>query len=292
MSSFNIILPSFCIQGDTSSNGLSYNEDRLEHIILSNGILFLIIIDGHGGDECAKLIQSNIYNMIDILFTSIDITNIQEIYDQIKNLYCELDKLTHNIQSGACISIITKLPNNYLFLSYLGDCRTYIFYNTQLVYVSKDHDPSDEYEGKQVKLRGGRVTFFNGPRLSGKLGISRALGDCEIKGVGKEPEIKLFSPDMWTHFLVNSDCLTDAIRQKYISNEPSYDENGIPCVSPLHILQQEAEPNVTEELSILITNYMVNSCSINEALENIIKILIEIAKTYPDNYSIILGSLL
>jgi serine/threonine protein phosphatase PrpC len=292
MSSFNISLPSFYIQGDTSSNGLSYSEDGIERIILQNGIIFLIVIDGHGGNECLKLIQSNIYNMIDILFTSIDITNIQEIYDQIKNLYCELDKLTHNIQSGACISIITKLPNNYLFLSYLGDCRTYIFNNTQLVYISKDHDPSDEYEGKQVKLRGGRVTFFNGPRLSGKLGISRALGDCEIKGVGKEPEIRLFSPDMWTHFLVNSDCLTDAIRQKYISNEPSYDENGIPCVSPLHILQQEAEPNVTEELSILITNYMVNSCSINEALENIIKILIEIAKTYPDNYSIILGSLL
>ena len=52
------------------------------------------------------------------------------------------------------------------------------------------------------------------------------------------------------------------------------------------------EPNVTEELLTIITNYMVNSSSINEALENIIKILIEKAKTYPDNYSIILCSLL
>ena len=95
-----------------------------------------------------------------------------------------------------------------------------------------------------------------------------------------------------THFLINSDCLTDAIRQKYISHEPSYDENGILCISPFHILQQEAEPNVTEELSTIVTNYMINSSSIYEAIENIIKILIEKAKTYPDNYSIILGSLL
>lgn len=292
MSSFNINLHSLCIQGDTSPNGLSYNEDRIEHIILSNGIIFLIVIDGHGGDECVKTIQENIYNIINVLFNSIDITNNQEIYDKIKQMYRELDNITKNIQSGACISIVTKLPNNYLFVSHLGDCRVYIFNKTQLIFISKDHDPSDEYEGKQVKLRGGRVTFFNSPRLSGKLGVSRALGDCEIKGVGKEPEIKLFSHDMWTHFLVNSDCLTDAIRQKYISNEPSYDENGFPCLSPLHILQQEAEPNVTEELSIIITNYMVNSSSKNEAIENIIKILIEKAKTYQDNYSIILGSLL
>ena len=62
MSSFNINLHSLCIQGDTSSNGLSYNEDRIEHIMLSNGIIFLIVIDGHGGDECVKIIQGNIFN--------------------------------------------------------------------------------------------------------------------------------------------------------------------------------------------------------------------------------------
>jgi serine/threonine protein phosphatase PrpC len=292
MSSFNISLPSFYIQGDTSSNGLSYSEDRIEHIILPNGIIFLIVIDGHGGDECVKLIQSNIYNIIDILFNSVDLINIQEIYEKIKNLYCELDQLTHNIQSGACISIVTKLPNNYLFVSNLGDCRTYIFNKTELVFISKDHDPSDEYEKQQVKLRGGRVTFFNGPRLSGILAVSRALGDCQIKGVGKEPEIKIFSPNMWTHFLINSDCLTDSIRKKYISSEPSFDENGNLCISPFHILQQEAEPNVTEELSNLITSNISSASSTVEAIENIIQNLIENGKTYPDNYSIIIGALI
>ena len=280
------------IQGDTSSNGLSYNEDRIEHIILPNGIIFLIVIDGHGGDECVKIIHDNIYNIIDMLFSSIDITNIQEIYDKINHMYCELVNITNNIQSGACISIVTKLPNNYLFVSHLGDCRIYIFNKTQIIFISKDHDPSDEYEGKQVKLRGGRVTFMNGPRLSGKLGVSRAFGDYEIKGVGKEPDIKIFTPTSWTHFLINSDCITDSIRKKYLSLEPSYDEYGNVYISPMHILQQEAEPNVTEELSSIITNYILNSSSIIEAIENIIENLIQIAKTYPDNYSIIIGSLM
>jgi serine/threonine protein phosphatase PrpC len=292
MSSFNISLPSFYIQGDTSSNGLSYSEDGIERIILQNGAIFSIVIDGHGGNECLKLIQANIYNIIDILFNSIDITNIQEIYDQIKNLYCELDQLTHNIQSGACISIVIKLPNNYLFVSHLGDCRTYIFNNAQLIFKSKDHDPSDENEAKQVKLRGGRVTFMNGPRLSGKLAVSRALGDCQIKGVGKEPEINIFTPTSWTHFLINSDCITDSIRQKYISLEPTCDEDGNVYISPMHILQQEAEPNVTEELSNLITSYISSASSTVEAIENIIQNLIENGKTYPDNYSIIIGALI
>jgi serine/threonine protein phosphatase PrpC len=280
------------IQGDTSSNGLSYNEDRIEHIILPNGIIFLIVIDGHGGDECVKIIQDNIYNIINMLFSSTDITNIQEIYDKINHMYCELVNITNNIQSGACISIVTKLPNNYLFVSHLGDCRIYIFNKTQIIFISKDHDPSDEYERKQVKLRGGRVTFINGPRLSAKLGVSRALGDCEIKGVGKEPDINIFTPTSWTHFLMNSDCVTDSIRKKYISSEPSYDEDGNVYISPMHILQQEAEPNVTEELTGIITNNILNTSSIVEAVENIITNLIENAKTYPDNYSIIIGALI
>lgn len=292
MTSFNIKLPSIYIQGDTSSNGLSYNEDRIEHIILPNGIIFLIVIDGHGGDECVKIIHNNIYNIIDMLFSSIDITNIQVIYDKINHLYCELDNITNNIESGACISIVTKLPNNYLFVSHLGDCRTYIFNKTQLIFISKDHDPSDEYEAKQVKLRGGRVTFVNGPRLSGKLAVSRAFGDCQIKGVGKEPEINIFAPNSWTQFVINSDCITDSIRQKYISSEPTYDEDGNVYMSPMHILQQEAEPNVTEELSKIIRNYILNSSSIYEAIENIIENLIKNAKTYPDNYSIIIGTLI
>ena len=133
---------------------------------------------------------------------------------------------------------------------------------------------------------------MNGPRLSGKLAVSRALGDCQIKGVGKEPEINIFTPNSWTHFLINSDCITDSIRQKYITSEPTCDEDGNVYISPMHILQQEAEPNVTEELSNLIISYISSASSMVEAIENIIQNLIENGKTYPDNYSIIIGALI
>ena len=77
-----------------------------------------------------------------------------------------------------------------------------------------------------------------------------------------------------------------------ISSEPSFDENGNLCISPFHILQQEAEPNVTEELSSIINYYILNTPLISKAIENIIENLIQKAKNYPDNYSIIIGSLM
>ena len=276
---------SFTLKGQTSPNGRPYNEDRC-CIFVHENITFIFVLDGHGGDICVNKIYESLHDIIAIIFFSLDLSDIQQIINANKQIYIELDELTKDYESGCCMAMIIILPDNTMIASHLGDCKIYVF-NHNILYISQDHDPLSEMA--EVRKRGGRVSLINGPRLVGGLGVARAFGDKNIKGVGREPEIQIIGRD-WNQFMLTSDCLTDSLTNMKISKDQIFDEEGYPVEVPLHEKQKNAEPAVTEEIIKIFSLAIKNTETKYEAVEECMNELIKVAEKFPDNYSIVCGS--
>ena len=272
----------YTLKAVSSPNSRPYDEDRLR-VLACREATFIIILDGHGGDQCVITITNSLEEIIARIFTFLDFTDIQLLLDATSQVYSELAELTNECESGSCMAMAIILPDNTMIASHLGDCRIYVF-NHQIKYISQDHDPISDKDG--VRVRGGRVSLLNGPRLVGGLAVARAFGDKNIKGVGREPTIHLIGRN-WNQFLITSDCLTDAINRTKISHEPSLDEDGYPVIIPLHEKQATVEPLVTEEIVRIFSSAIIGTETKDEAMSICLASFVGLAKTFPDNYSIV-----
>jgi serine/threonine protein phosphatase PrpC len=275
----------YTLKASSSPNSRPYNEDRL--IILScREAIFIIILDGHGGDQCVNIITDSLEAIIARIFTFLDFTDIQLLLDATAQVYSELADLTKDCKSGSCMAMAIILPDNTMIASHLGDSRIYVF-NHEIMYISQDHDPISDNEG--VRARGGRVSLMNGPRLVGGLAVARTFGDKDIKGVGREPTIHIVGRD-WNQFFITSDCCTDAINRTKISHEQLLDDEGLPVEIPLHQKQAAAEPAVTEEIVRIFSSALLSTETKYQAMGACIDAFIKLAETFPDNYTIVCGS--
>jgi serine/threonine protein phosphatase PrpC len=282
---FEFTSSTYTLKAVSSANSRPYDEDRFRFLVC-RGAVFIIVLDGHGGDTCVNIITVSLEEIIDRIFTLTDFSDNQQVLDAIEQFYSELINLTNECESGSCMAMVMILPDNIMIASHLGDSRIYVF-NHEIVYISQDHDPISDMDG--VKARGGRVSLMNIPRLVGGLAVARAFGDKSIKGVGRQPTIHLVGKN-WNQFMITSDCLTDAINRTKISTEPSLDDNGFPVIIPYHEKQAAAEPAVTEEIVRIFSSAILGTETKNEAIGVCLASFVALAKTFPDNYSIVCGS--
>jgi len=286
--SFEFTSSPYTLKAISSANGRPYDEDRFRFLVCK-GATFIIVLDGHGGDTCVNIITSSLEEIIARIFTLLDFTDIQLMLNATEQMYTELTNITNESTSGSCMAMVIILPDNTMIASHLGDSRIYVF-NHQIMYISQDHDPISDKDG--VRARGGRVSFLNGPRVVGGLAVARAFGDKDIKGVGRQPTIKLIGKD-WNQFLITSDCLTNAINTNERNTnpiEPQLDNEGYQIHKPIHELQAEAEPAVTEKIIKIFSSALIGTETKEEAMSVCVASFVEQAKTYPDNYTIVCGS--
>jgi serine/threonine protein phosphatase PrpC len=284
--SFNFTKQSYTLKAVSSANVRPYDEDRFRLLACKDAI-FIIVLDGHGGDTCVKIITESLEAIIARIFTFLDFSDIQQMLDATTQVYRELVNITNECDSGSCMAMVMILPDNTMIASHLGDCRIYVF-NHEIKYISQDHDPITEKDA--VRARGGRVTFSQyGPRVMGVLAVANAFGDKIVKGVGREPTIHLVGRD-WNQFLITSDCCTNAINRTKISHEPTLDSEGLPVEIPLHQKQAAAEPAVTEEIIRIFSSAILATENKHKAMDVCIDTFVRLAETYPDNYSIVCGS--
>ena len=283
--SFEYTASTFTVKSSSSPNSRPYDEDRFR-LLVCKGAMFIIVLDGHGGDTCVNIITDSLEAIIARIFTFLDFSDIQQVLDAISQVYIELADITKDCESGSCMAMVMILPDNMMIASHLGDCRIYVF-NHEIVYISQDHDPISEKDA--VKARGGRVSLMNGPRVMGVLAVARAFGDKSVIGVGREPTIHLVGRK-WNQFFITSDCCTDAINRTKISHEPTLDSEGYPVEIPLHEKQAIAEPLVTEEIVRIFSSAILSTENKHEALGVCLDTFIKLAETFPDNYTIVCGS--
>ncbi|PON37352.1 Protein phosphatase 2C [Parasponia andersonii] len=108
--------------------------------------------------------------------------------DEISNCRCELQ--TPQCDAVGSTAVVAVVTPEKIVVSNCGDSRAVLCRNGVAVPLSSDHKPDRPDELLRIEAAGGRVIYWDGPRVLGMLAMSRAIGDNYLKPyVIPEPEV-------------------------------------------------------------------------------------------------------
>ncbi|KAK9279949.1 hypothetical protein L1049_013633 [Liquidambar formosana] len=116
------------------------------------------------------------------------------------NCRCELQ--TPDCDAVGSTAVVAVVTPNKIIVANCGDSRAVLCRNGKAVPLSSDHKPDRPDELLRIQAAGGRVIYWEGPRVLGVLAMSRAIGDNYLKPfVSCEPEVTI------TDRTAEDDCL-------------------------------------------------------------------------------------
>lgn len=106
------------------------------------------------------------------------------------NCRCELQ--TPQCDAVGSTAVVAVVTPEKIIVSNCGDSRAVLCRNGTAVPLSSDHKPDRPDELVRIEAAGGRVIYWDGPRVLGVLAMSRAIGDNYLKPyVISEPEVTI-----------------------------------------------------------------------------------------------------
>lgn len=161
---------------------------------------FYGIYDGHGGARCSSLLALllPLYLLRQREFES-DIASAAkracvDINEEI------LRREAANQCEGGSTAITLLVRKNVAYFCNTGDCRAVVVSRKGVAALTTDHKATNEQEKQRVEEAGGMVLYVHGvPRVNGRLAVSRAFGDSDLK------EVVIPMPDVTTHELTADD---------------------------------------------------------------------------------------
>jgi protein phosphatase 1L len=147
---------------------------------------YAAVYDGHGGDKCSSILQTQLHTQISRLLHTHSIDTATRLAFK----HTEQLVLTHpwNDGSTACVAIIR---HNQLLVANVGDSRAVLARRTtQALQITLDHKPGDPHERQRLETLGANIIMIGVWRVEGMLALSRAFGDKHLKHfVTAEPDI-------------------------------------------------------------------------------------------------------
>ncbi|KAL5973450.1 hypothetical protein ACLOJK_030100 [Asimina triloba] len=128
------------------------------------------------------------------------------------NCRCELQMPQCDaVGSTAVVAVVTP---DEIVVANCGDSRAVLCRNGKPVSLSSDHKPDRPDELMRIEEAGGRVIYWDVPRVLGFLAMSRAIGDDYLKPfVSSEPEVTVTQrrPEEDECLILASDGLWDVV---------------------------------------------------------------------------------
>ncbi|XP_048325671.2 protein phosphatase 2C 37 [Ziziphus jujuba] len=117
---------------------------------------------------------------------------IQEWCDGIKTSNCRCELQTPQCDAVGSTAVVAIVTPEKIIVSNCGDSRAVLCRNGVAIPLSSDHKPDRPDELVRIEAAGGRVIYWDGPRVLGMLAMSRAIGDNYLKPyVISEPEVMI-----------------------------------------------------------------------------------------------------
>ncbi|KAL5567582.1 hypothetical protein UlMin_024157 [Ulmus minor] len=183
-----------------------------------NGLHFYGVFDGHGCSHVALRCKDRLHEIVKEelesdqsavdwkeklkrSFTRMDEEVVQVSNDDEKtNCRCELQ--TPQCDAVGSTAVVALVSTEKVVVSNCGDSRAVLCRNGVAIPLSSDHKPDRPDELLRIEAAGGRVIYWDGPRVLGMLAMSRAIGDNYLKPyVIPEPEVTI------TNRTVDDECL-------------------------------------------------------------------------------------
>ncbi|CAN0854398.1 Probable protein phosphatase 2C 24 [Linum grandiflorum] len=115
---------------------------------------------------------------------------------------CRCEMQTPECDAVGSTATVAVVSPEKIIVANCGDSRAILCRNGKPIPLSTDHKPDRPDELDRIQAAGGRVIYWDGPRVLGVLAMSRAIGDNYLKPyVISEPEVTI------TERASDDDCL-------------------------------------------------------------------------------------
>ena len=227
------------------------NSDFNSHLIS--------LFDGHGGSCVSSYLQANISKVFKSKLIKHN-TTARALF----NTFLSLDKqlrllnIVNMGSTGTCVYITKENNANIIYCANIGDTRCVLISPSKVERLSCEHRASEKKEKQRIENSGGVV--LNG-RVNGRLMLSRAFGDFELKsfGVKAEPHVsrkeineEVEGKDLF--MVLACDGVWDVLSEVDIQNIIKYE-----------LGKNDKSANITERIS----NTTLNSALSNAAWDNL-----------------------
>ncbi|CAK9135654.1 unnamed protein product [Ilex paraguariensis] len=186
------IHPSFCGRNDEIPSGLH----------------FFGVYDGHGCSHVAMKCRDRMHEIVKDEFESKEASwneTMMESFSRmdkeviecsrgatVSSAKCRCELQTPQCDAVGSTAVVSVVTPDKVIVSNCGDSRAVLSRNGVAIPLSSDHKPDRPDELSRIEEAGGRVIFWDGPRVLGVLAMSRAIGDNYLKPyVISEPEVTI-----------------------------------------------------------------------------------------------------
>ncbi|XP_007009278.2 PREDICTED: protein phosphatase 2C 37 [Theobroma cacao] len=190
------IHPSFCKQ--------SYQ------VQISSDIHFFGVFDGHGCSHVAMMCRDRFHEIVkeeieswgekavewkqtmERSFERMDKEVQDWTVDAKESSSCRCELQTPQCDAVGSTAVVAIVTPDKIIVANCGDSRAVLCRNGSAIPLSCDHKPDRPDELLRIQEAGGRVIYWDGPRVLGVLAMSRAIGDNYLKPfVIPDPEVTI-----------------------------------------------------------------------------------------------------
>lgn len=223
-------------QEDVNKTGFSEflgkRSSQEDSIIVRDDLNLYAVCDGHGGPDTSKAASIEIANIFEEEKENYSYENASDFVSEV--VHKATDKIQQmKLEDGStlCLALVCTDEYNYrrkVVTAHLGDSRALIVCSDGSARdLTRDHKASVRSEFERVHNDFGCVTKEN--RLDSVLQVTRSIGDYDVFGVEREPEMNEFDLSENDKFLVICcdgvfDVLTNEDVAKLIVNISSANE--------------------------------------------------------------------
>nr|ABW74582.1 putative protein phosphatase [Boechera divaricarpa] len=187
------------------------------------------VYDGHGCSHVASMCRERLHKLVQEEMSS-DGEEEEEWKKTMERSFTRMDKevvswsesvvsasCKCDLQSPACDSIgstavVSVITPDKIIVANCGDSRAVLCRDGKPVPLSTDHKPDRPDELDRIEGAGGRVIYWDCPRVLGVLAMSRAIGDNYLKPyVSCEPEVTITDRTDDDCLILASDGLWDVV---------------------------------------------------------------------------------
>ncbi|XVE52619.1 hypothetical protein DITRI_Ditri02bG0136300 [Diplodiscus trichospermus] len=190
------IQPSFCKQSC--------------RVQISSDIHFFGVFDGHGCSHVAKKCRDRFHEIVkeEIEARGGEVVEwkrtMERSFDRMdkevrewtvgdkESLNCRCELQTPQCDAVGSTAVVAIVTSDKIIVANCGDSRAVLCRNGVAFPLSEDHKPDRPDELLRIEEAGGRVIYWDGPRVVGVLAMSRAIGDNYLKPfVIPDPEVTI-----------------------------------------------------------------------------------------------------
>ncbi|XP_021845601.2 protein phosphatase 2C 37 [Spinacia oleracea] len=284
------IRPSFYKKDNTKSHG---------------GFHFYGVYDGHGCSHVAKRCKKRMHEIIkeeiekkedEIEWTETMSESFKlmdsEVGERSKNnagpttsTSCRCELQTPQCDAVGSTAVVSVVTPEKIVVSNCGDSRAVLCRKGVAIPLSSDHKPDRPDELNRIEEAGGRVIYWDGPRVLGMLAMSRAIGDNYLKPyVIPDPEVTitdrtsedecliLASDGLWD--VVSNETAVTVARMCLLNAEKSASPSRSPGNEAAEAARKESSDKACSDASVLLTKLALA----RQSADNVSVVVVDLRK--------------